>query len=129
MKDLQREIKVKENKSKRKYVQIIQKPENNINNIIKDNLFFIQKYLNKMVSSNECNIVNKGANTTDSNNFLSEINHDFFAKEQEQEQKQEEDICKNIKLIFGIFNAEETETKDENIKAIFNTNSNSINSN
>ena len=128
MKDLKREIKVKENKSKRKYVQIIQKPENNINNIIKDNLFFIQKYLNKMVSSNECNIVNKGANTTDSNNFLSEINHDFyFAKEQEQ--KQEEDICKNIKLIFGIFNAEETETKDENIKAIFNTNSNSINSN
>ena len=106
-------------KSKRKYAKIKQKPENNINFIIKNNISFIKTFLDKLVGSNERNTINNNINANDSNS--SGISDDIDIVN-ENENQSEVDLIKNIQLIFGIFNNEEPQSEDENVRQIYISN-------
>ena len=117
--------KVKEEKRTRKYTKIIQKPENNINNIIKDNSVFIQAYLDKLVSN-----INRHDNLTYEYAIMNDSEQMF-----KKEEQNDDSIVKSIKLVFDTINFHNFDENDEEnnegnlYKDTFDNNQNNNNTN
>ena len=117
--------KVKEEKRTRKYTKIIQKPENNINNIIKDNSIYIQAYLDKLVSN-----INRHDNLTYEYAIMNDSEQMF-----KKEEQNDDSIVKSIKLVFDTINFHNFDENDEEnnegnlYKDTFDNNQNNNNTN